>query len=211
MASRCLLYLLCGLVCPLLLTQCKMTSGASYKDVRYDSAKLKTPAGHGMERKDYPFDESGAYRKDWVKANARGKDGSATGSSEPMLASASTPAESAAPAGPATYPTYAEASAARASGMTSTLTSAATTVTPGLETAAVDLATGGETVLLAQAGTSAADAGAAVPATARYHKVGSGDTLFALASRYETSVADLKRINGLSGDSIRVGQSLRLP
>lgn len=211
MASRCFFYLLSGLVCPLLLTQCKMTSGASYKDVRYDPAKLKTPAGHGMERKDYPFDESGAYRKDWVKANARGKDGSATGSSEPMLASASTTTESAAPAGPATYPTYAEASAARANGMTPTLTSAAATGAPGIETASLDSATGGDTVLLAQAGMSPANVGAVVPAAARYHKVGSGDTLFALASRYDTSVADLKRINGLSGDSIRVGQSLRLP
>ena len=44
-----------------------------------------------------------------------------------------------------------------------------------------------------------------------YHKVTSGDTLFAIASRHNTSVADLKRINGLTGDSIRPGQSLRIP
>jgi peptidoglycan endopeptidase LytE len=44
-----------------------------------------------------------------------------------------------------------------------------------------------------------------------YHKVASGDTLFAIANRHNTSVADLKRINGLTGDSIRPGQSLRIP
>jgi membrane-bound lytic murein transglycosylase D len=41
--------------------------------------------------------------------------------------------------------------------------------------------------------------------------VTSGETLFSLASRYHTSVSELKRVNGLTGDSIRTGQSLRIP
>lgn len=41
--------------------------------------------------------------------------------------------------------------------------------------------------------------------------VGSGDTLAAIARRTGTSVAALKQANGLSGDSIRIGQSLTVP
>lgn len=46
---------------------------------------------------------------------------------------------------------------------------------------------------------------------ARYHKVVKGDTLFGLSSKYKVSVADIKRVNGLSGDLIKLGQSLRIP
>ncbi|MCO6402629.1 peptidoglycan DD-metalloendopeptidase family protein [Aurantimonas endophytica] len=41
--------------------------------------------------------------------------------------------------------------------------------------------------------------------------VSSGDTLAAIARRTGTSVAALKQANGLSGDSIRIGQSLTVP
>ncbi|UIJ73591.1 M23 family metallopeptidase [Aurantimonas sp. HBX-1] len=41
--------------------------------------------------------------------------------------------------------------------------------------------------------------------------VGSGDTLAAIARRTGTSVSALKQANGLSGDSIRIGQSLTVP
>ena len=47
--------------------------------------------------------------------------------------------------------------------------------------------------------------------TSTYHKVQSGDTLYSIARRYNTSVNQLKQVNGLTGDVIRVGQSLRLP
>lgn len=188
---RPLLLLLSGFLFPVLFTQCKMTGGGTYRDVSYDPAKLKTPPGHGMERKDYPFDESGAYRKDWVKSNSRGKDGSAApGATSPAHTTEVAAAET---AGSTSYPTYAEASAGR---------SGSDVVTPSGEAGPVELA---------QAGLSDSSSTAPAQVAARYHKVSSGDTLFSLASRYQTSVADLKRINGLSGDSIRVGQSLRLP
>jgi murein DD-endopeptidase MepM/ murein hydrolase activator NlpD len=45
----------------------------------------------------------------------------------------------------------------------------------------------------------------------RQHVVAAGDTLFALAARYQTTVADLRRENGLVGDLLRVGQVLVLP
>jgi LysM repeat protein len=135
-----------------------------------------------MERNDYPFDEQGNYRKDWVKGNTSGRDGSASPGSDPAPAIAAAGTE-AAPQGPTSYPNYAEASAARESG---------NFVGPAAATGAAG----------------------SMPATASrpsYHKVTSGETLFSLASRYHTSVSELKRVNGLTGDSIRTGQSLRIP
>lgn len=203
---RALLLLLAGVLSPLLLTQCK-TTAKTYKDVNYDPAKLNTPAGHGLERNDYPFDESGAYRKDWVKSNTTGRDRSALPSQEPATALAST--ESSAPESPssASYPTYAEASASRSSGNFvgpaggSGATTAALVESPGTPVSA-------ETVL---ASTSTSAPGTPPTSQPRYHKVSSGDTLFSLASRYKTSVPEIKRVNGLTGDNIRSGQSLRIP
>jgi LysM repeat protein len=201
--------LLFGILVPPFLTQCKTSSEASYKDVSYDPAKLKTPSGHGMERDDYPFDEQGNYRKDWVKNNAKGKDSSASPRSDttPQLASTTTPAgETPAPT-TTSYPTYAEASAARESGAYVGPATGAVPATATAGTTAMTLASApvGETAPVVLA---SAPAEAAAPS---YHKVVSGDTLFAIANRHNTSVADLKRVNGLTGDSIRPGQSLRLP
>lgn len=46
--------------------------------------------------------------------------------------------------------------------------------------------------------------------TAVYHTVVAGDTLFSLSRRYGTSVADLKRLNQLSSDTISTGMQLRV-
>lgn len=43
------------------------------------------------------------------------------------------------------------------------------------------------------------------------HKVVSGDTLSALAKKYGTTVKELKDINGLKSDLIKIGQTLKLP
>lgn len=43
---------------------------------------------------------------------------------------------------------------------------------------------------------------------AAFHRVRKGETLASIASRYGTSISELKRINQISGDSIRVGQQL---
>lgn len=195
---------LAGVCAPALLTQCANTGttttssrskNKSYKDVSYSPAKLKTPAGHGMERKDYPFDEQGNYRKDWVKNNTSGRDASARVGSSTQVASSAAKVESGGLT-PVSYPTYAEASAAR--------TSDGGFVGPAGESGPVELAS-------ASGSAPAASSPPPTAPAAKYHKVVSGDTLFSLAGKYRTSVSDLKRINGLSGDSIRVGQSLRLP
>lgn len=193
-------FLLTGVLAPLFLTQCKTTT-KSYKDISYDPSKLKTPAGHGMERNDYPFDEQGNYRKDWVKSNSSGRDRSASPGSDPAPAVAATGTE-AAPRGSASYPNYAEASAARESG---NFVGPAGSTDAATSTPSSPPAPGGGS------GVELASAGSAPASPPSYHKVTSGDTLFSLASRYNTSVSELKRVNGLTGDSIRAGQSLRIP
>lgn len=179
-----------GLAAPLFLTQCK-TGPGTYKDVEYDPSMLKTPAGHGLEKKDYPFDDGGTYRKDWVKNKTTGKTRSS--SRKPVVAAAETKEETGSTTS-APYPTYAEASEARSADVTGTIenidsagSSASIPVTPP---------------------TSATSVGSGA---ASYHKVVTGDTLFALSQRYRTSVDELKRVNGLTDNSIQKGQTLRLP
>ena len=38
-----------------------------------------------------------------------------------------------------------------------------------------------------------------------------GDTLSELAERYQVSMADIRRVNGLKSDRLRVGRILRIP
>lgn len=206
--------LLAAVFAPLFLTQCK-TSAKTYKDVSYDPAKLKTPAGHGLDRKSYPFDEGGTYRKDWVKNNTSGRDPSATSRPEPTsttVPSGAVAATDTAPSStPATYPTYAQASSARASGNFVGPVDGAAAGSISIPTTATTLAAAGPATGSAPIELASAAPVPSAPAAPSYHRVASGDTLYAIANRHGTSVADLKRVNGLSGDNIRVGQSLRLP
>jgi N-acetylmuramoyl-L-alanine amidase len=48
-------------------------------------------------------------------------------------------------------------------------------------------------------------------ASARRHEVKAGETLSGIALRYRIDTAHLRRINGLAGDTIRVGQVLEIP
>ena len=51
------------------------------------------------------------------------------------------------------------------------------------------------------------EAPAALP---RFHKTGRGETIGQIAERYGISVADLKKLNNLSGRPLAMGQRLRL-
>ncbi len=203
-------------------TGCKSTA-KTYKDIKYDPIKLKTPPGHGMTRSEYPFDENGNYRKDWVINHTGGKDKSASPAPFSNASSTARVAANAKSDSDAAYPTYTAASAARANGSTPALSSFVGPVeaptgtvsgeVPSVEAAESDL-TSAPTP--SSSGTLASVEVPAVatitpPKKASYHKVVSGDTLTALSKKYGTTVAKLKSVNGLSGDGIHVGQSLRLP
>jgi len=43
------------------------------------------------------------------------------------------------------------------------------------------------------------------------HRIHSGDTLIAIARRYQVSVAAIREANGIHGHRIRAGQHLRIP
>ncbi len=45
----------------------------------------------------------------------------------------------------------------------------------------------------------------------RLYRVRPGDTLFSIARQFSISVAQLKQMNGLAGDSIKVGEQLKVP
>ena len=45
----------------------------------------------------------------------------------------------------------------------------------------------------------------------RKHRIASGDTLIELATRYQVSVGDIRRVNGLKGDRLLIGDVLRIP
>lgn len=45
---------------------------------------------------------------------------------------------------------------------------------------------------------------------AKYHKVRSGDTLGGIAAKYHTSVSKIRQLNGIKGNNIRVGRSIRV-
>ena len=46
--------------------------------------------------------------------------------------------------------------------------------------------------------------------TAEYHAVKAGDTLYAISRRYGVTVDDIRRLNALDGNTISVGQQLRI-
>ncbi len=47
--------------------------------------------------------------------------------------------------------------------------------------------------------------------SSKRYKVKSGDTLSAIASRYGTTVAKIKKANGMSSNNIRAGQTIKIP
>jgi N-acetylmuramoyl-L-alanine amidase len=49
------------------------------------------------------------------------------------------------------------------------------------------------------------------PATPRVHRVRRGETLVGIARTYGVTLEDLLRENGLRGDRLLVGQTLRIP
>jgi LysM repeat protein len=49
------------------------------------------------------------------------------------------------------------------------------------------------------------------PAYRTKYRVRAGDTLIAIAARYRTTVSAIKKLNGISGSNLRIGQILKIP
>jgi N-acetylmuramoyl-L-alanine amidase len=45
----------------------------------------------------------------------------------------------------------------------------------------------------------------------RKHKISSGETLSQIAARYQVSLTDIRRANGIKGDRLMIGDVLRIP
>ena len=58
---------------------------------------------------------------------------------------------------------------------------------------------------------SSSKAGSSKTAKAKTHKVRSGESLGVIAEKYGTTAAAIRRANGIKGDNIRVGQTLKIP
>lgn len=54
-------------------------------------------------------------------------------------------------------------------------------------------------------------ASASQPSGAQTHTVAPGETLFRIAQTYHTNVEDIKKLNNMSGNSVMVGQKLKIP
>lgn len=81
------------------LVQC--ATAPSYEKVDYEKQKLMTPP-HNMSRGEYPFDEQGNYRRDWVKKGGNSSGASSSSSSSSSSSPASRPpAPAPAPSKPA--------------------------------------------------------------------------------------------------------------
>ena len=158
----------------------------TYQDVEYDPATLKTPDGHGLKKAEYPFDDGGQYRKDWVKNKEQGRTRSSYDQPDPE-------------------PVVSAAEPARVSGAIAPMGSPPSTAIQPLNPI-TSAPLGGDDVDSASESLTAA-----AMESSTYHRVKSGETLYSLARKYNTSISELKRVNGLTSDSIRSGQSLRLP
>ncbi|MDY5900092.1 MAG: LysM peptidoglycan-binding domain-containing protein [Candidatus Limisoma sp.] len=58
---------------------------------------------------------------------------------------------------------------------------------------------------------SSSKAGSSKSAKTKTHKVRSGESLGVIAEKYGTTAAAIRRANGIKGDNIRVGQTLKIP
>lgn len=173
-----------------MMQQCRGIGG--YKSIVFSKEKLATPPTTLSER-DYPFDEKGRYRTDWVKSGstrARSKSDFYTPTSATQQAQTT-----AAP----------RSSSQSKSQKTSSSMTVASNTTKSSKPTAPPVYTPPPTPK------PKPKPPAPKKTQARYHTIAKGDTLWGISRKYNVSISAIKSANGLSSDLIRPGQTLRLP
>lgn len=151
---------------------------------------------HNLPKSEYPFDDSGRYRTDWVSASATG----ANDASSSLRGSTSTVSA----VKPKSNPKSSAAGATSNSSQKSSSTLAKTSSSkpkPRSELASAP----------APITASAPKPKSKPTPSARSHTVAKGETLWGISRRYGTTVAAVKSASHLSSDTIRPGQTLKIP
>ncbi|MDF1813184.1 MAG: LysM peptidoglycan-binding domain-containing protein [Verrucomicrobiales bacterium] len=162
-----------------------------------NEARIRTIGDHGMTKAEYPFDESGQYRKDWVVVSAKSPVSRSTTVRDPFPIEMVNDTPAPVPASPE---------------------KAAPTVGREQKFSATEIGSDAEAITLGFIGPfekmnpttptiTQSISGKILPL---YHKVKKGDTLYAISTEHGIPVSELKKSNGLTGDLIKVGQTLRL-
>lgn len=166
-----------------------------YKSVSFSKAKLATPPTT-LSQRDYPFDEKGRYRTDWVKS---GSTKNRFRSSFRNVAASSSPTVTS----PVSAPSPKKSSSSKTKKSSSSMTVAANTTRPSKPSP--------PPVYTPPPAPKPKPKPAPAKKQASYHTIAKGDTLWGISRRYKVSIAAIKSANGLSSDLIRPGQTLRLP
>lgn len=174
-----------------LLVQCRGIGG--YKSISFSKAKLATPPTT-LSQRDYPFDEKGRYRTDWVKSGSTKKRSMSSFRSAPT-----------APTPTPTQTVAAQSPKKSSNKKSSSSMSIAANTAPAPKSSPPPVYTPPPTPKPKPKPPTPAKK------QARYHTIAKGDTLWGISRRYKVPVADIKSANGLSSDLIRPGQTLRLP
>jgi len=191
--GRLLAILALALMLPAML-QCRGIGG--YKSIIFSKAKLATPPTT-LSQRDYPFDEKGRYRTDWVKS------GSTKSRSKSSFRAA-----------PTATPTPKKQTIAKTSSGSQSKTnktSSSSSMTVASNSTKPSKTTAPPVYTPAPAPKPKPKPPAPQKKSARYHTIAKGDTLWDISRRYKVSISEIKSANGLSSDLIRPGQTLRLP
>ncbi len=213
------LSLAAGLLC-LTLAACSSTKKSGYHEV----VDYTTP-NTTLSQEEYPFDENGNYLADVVSGKTKGKRNKKTSAPEPVksytetyetppepVVASSTNYETP-PAGNSAYaPVYAGGSSGSPSSSRTSSGSSFSTghAKPKPASSSSSSPSRPKPKTVAKTTPKPKPKPAAKPSTTS-HTIKKGDTLYSLANRYGTSVAAIKRSNGLSSDLLRDGRTLRIP
>ncbi|QQL44690.1 LysM peptidoglycan-binding domain-containing protein [Sulfuriroseicoccus oceanibius] len=164
----------------------------------------------------YPFDENGNYIDDAASdAAGWGTDGASGGTYQPTTDLASNDGGGYSP--PATPPSYSPP--AQSTSYTVVRGDSLWKISRkfGVSVGAIQRANGisGSNIQIGQTlkipGVSSGSGAVVSSSSGSVHTVRSGETLWGISRKYGVTVSKLKSANGLSSDTLRIGQSLQIP